>query len=86
MSRRKPTTTSRADLSREAREALGMSQSEFAELLGVPRPTVGRWEAGMRDPGALGEALLALLIASPRTSLRVLRERQRVSHQRGRSS
>ena len=33
-----------------AREALGVSQEEFARLLDVDRKTVGRWERGENDP------------------------------------
>lgn len=64
----------RSDLARAARRALGMTQAEFASLLGVPRPTVGRWEAGMRDPGAVGECLLALVIADPEQAQQTLRK------------
>jgi DNA-binding transcriptional regulator YiaG len=68
--------TERQSLARNAREALGLSQREFAALLGVPHATVGRWEAGMRNPGAVGEALFALILDSPRRSGRALRRRK----------
>lgn len=55
-----------------AREALGMTQVEFAALLGVPQSTVGRWEAGIRHPGAVALALFALIKADPRAARRVL--------------
>lgn len=57
---------------REARVALGMTQEEMASLLGVPRPTVARWEGEMRDPGAIGEALFRLILDSPARAKRVL--------------
>ena len=65
----------RSELALAARRALGMTQAEFAALLGVPRPTVGRWESAMRDPGAVGAALLTLILADPEGSVRVLNER-----------
>ncbi len=80
MARRKPREVDRAQLAREAREALDLSQRELASLLGVPPATVGRWEASMRDPGAIGEALFRLILDSPTRSLRALR---RASEERG---
>ena len=40
-----------ADLIREARDALGMSQETFADEIGATRSSVDKWERGMRDPG-----------------------------------
>ncbi|MEV7971166.1 helix-turn-helix transcriptional regulator [Sphaerisporangium sp. NPDC088356] len=34
----------------DRRKALGYSQESFAELLGVDRSTVGRWECGDSEP------------------------------------
>ncbi len=64
----------RARLAKDAREALGLNQAQFAGLLGVPRATPSRWEAGERDPGTLGEDLLALVLDSPVRSKKVLRQ------------
>lgn len=40
------------------REALGLTQSEFGERVGVDKMTVSRWERGAMRPGA--EALAAI--------------------------
>ena len=48
---------------RENRVRAGLSQEQLAELTGVSRQAVGKWEAGQAAPGA-GEA------AAPRRSLR----------------
>jgi len=52
---------------RELRRLAGLSQQDVAEVLGVHRETVSRWERGERTPR--GERLLAYA-----TVLRVLRE------------
>lgn len=49
-----------------------MTQREMGALLGVPTPTIGRWEAGMRDPGAIGEALARLILDAPERAAQVL--------------
>lgn len=76
MSPRKPSESGGAQAARRAREALELTQVEFAALLGVPQSTVGRWEAGMRHPGAIGLALFALIEDSPTRARRVLRGRE----------
>jgi DNA-binding transcriptional regulator YiaG len=65
-----------------AREALGVSQRELSQLLGVSQSTIWRWEAGERDPGALGEVLFALIADSPTRARRVL-QRLRAERKRG---
>ena len=47
---------------RELREQKGLTQSQLAELVGVKRDAVARWEADVREPGwsnvvALAQAL-----------------------------
>jgi putative transcriptional regulator len=39
-----------AELVKELREALTLSQAEMAELLGVTFATVNRWENGHHEP------------------------------------
>jgi transcriptional regulator with XRE-family HTH domain len=36
---------------RELREQKGLTQSQLAELVGVKRDAVARWEADVREPG-----------------------------------
>jgi transcriptional regulator with XRE-family HTH domain len=47
---------------RELREQKGLTQSQLAELVGVKRDAIARWEADVREPGwsnavALADAL-----------------------------
>jgi putative transcriptional regulator len=46
---------------RSIRDRIGMSQSEFAMMLRVPKPTLQNWEQGRRIPE--GPALALLLLA-----------------------
>lgn len=43
------------------REALGMTQSEFAENLGVQQTAVSHWEKGLRRPSGAAEILIEML-------------------------
>jgi len=45
---------------RRIRAELGLSQSEFADLLGVSARTVQDWEQGRNQPGSPAAALLRL--------------------------
>lgn len=53
-----------------ARAGTGLSQSSFAELLGVSVRTLQDWEAGRREPSGAAQTLLRIAIQHPR----VLRE------------
>lgn len=49
----------------EARFKLGMSQPEFAEMLGVSVRTLQDWEQGRRQPSGAAKALLKVATVSP---------------------
>ena len=49
----------------EARSRLGMSQSEFAALMGVSLRTLQDWEQGRRKPTGAAQTLLRVAIAHP---------------------
>jgi len=49
----------------KARAAVGMSQSEFAGLLGVSLPTYQDWERGRRNPTGAARTLLRLALKHP---------------------
>jgi putative transcriptional regulator len=50
----------------EARASIGMSQQEFAELLGVSPRTVQDWEQGRREPTGAARMLLKVAARHPR--------------------
>lgn len=47
---------------KEAREKKYSTQAKFAEALGVPQGTVGRWESGIREPKKAMRARIAELL------------------------
>lgn len=47
------------------RSVLDMSQSVFAQLLGVPVSTIQAWEQGRREPGAAAMSLLKVAQKRP---------------------
>lgn len=49
----------------EARTKVGMSQSEFARLLGVSIRTLQDWEQGRREPSGAARMLLRIAVRSP---------------------
>jgi putative transcriptional regulator len=49
----------------EARQRLGMSQSQFAGLLGVSVRTFQDWEQGRREPSGAAKALLRVAAVRP---------------------
>lgn len=53
-----------------AREKSGLSQSEFASLLGVSLRTLQEWEQGRREPSAAAQTLIKVAEKHPK----VLRE------------
>jgi len=44
---------------------VGMSQSEFARLLGVSIRTLQDWEQGRREPSGAARMLLRIAVQSP---------------------
>jgi putative transcriptional regulator len=58
------TQTSAADLVRQVREQLGLTQEKFAARLGVSFPTVNRWENGRAEPSPLALQALKDLLQS----------------------
>ena len=50
----------------EARSRVGLSQSEFAKLLGVSVRTLQDWEQGRREPTGAAQTLLRVAEQHPR--------------------
>ena len=48
-----------------ARNTLGLSQSRFAELLGVSKRTLQEWEQGRRTPSRAAKTLLHVVERHP---------------------
>lgn len=57
----------------EARVKLGLSQTEFAQMLGVSVRTLQDWEQGRRQPSGAAKALLKVATLSPRAVREALR-------------
>jgi putative transcriptional regulator len=53
----------------EARRKLGLSQSEFAQLLGVSVNTLQNWEQGRRKPTGAARVLLRVATGHPKLVL-----------------
>jgi putative transcriptional regulator len=53
----------------ETRARVGLSQSEFARLLGVSVRTLQEWEQGRRSPSGPARMLLAIAHKNPRVLL-----------------
>lgn len=49
----------------EARNRVGMSQAEFAKLLGVSVRTLQDWEQGRREPSGAAKTLLRIATQNP---------------------
>ena len=55
----------------EIREATGLSQARFAELLGVSPRTLQDWEQGRRSPSGAARTLLLVAARHPKALLSV---------------
>ncbi len=58
-------TTVEVSAATEARNRVGMSQSEFAHLLGVSVRTLQDWEQGRREPSGAAKTLLRIASQNP---------------------
>ncbi len=56
----------------EARRNTGLSQSEFAALLGVSIRTLQGWEQGRKQPSGAARTLLAIAATNPRALLAIV--------------
>lgn len=56
----------------ETRARVGLSQSEFAHLLGVSVRTLQEWEQGRRAPSGPARMLLAIAHKNPKVLLEVV--------------
>lgn len=57
----------------EARSKIGLSQQEFAHLLGVSARTLQDWEQGRREPTGAAKMLLRVAVAHPEILLELQR-------------
>lgn len=55
----------------KVRERVGLSQSEFAKLLGVSIRTLQEWEQGRRNPSGPARTLLKIAHKNPKALLEI---------------
>lgn len=59
---------------RAIRERTGLSQSNFARLIGVSVKTLQNWEQDRRHPTGPAAALLRIIAAEPRLAVKAIHE------------
>jgi putative transcriptional regulator len=64
---------------REARLKLGLTQREFASLIGTGIGTVRKWELGARRPSGAARALIDVIKTEPKAARRALAVRRLAS-------
>lgn len=64
---------------REARMMLGLSQDEFATLIGTGVGTVRKWELGTRHPSGAARTLINVIKKEPKAVRRALAKSDRVA-------
>ena len=64
---------------REARLTLGLSQDEFAALIGTGVGTVRKWELGTRRPSGAARALINVIKNEPKAVRRALAKTNEVA-------
>ena len=61
-------------LSLDARTRLGLSQHQFAEMLGISVRTLHDWEQGRREPSGAAKTLLRIVARHPDIVQEVMRQ------------
>ena len=61
-----------SSLAIEARQSTGLSQSQFAALLGVSVRTLQGWEQGRKQPSGAARTLLTIARTNPQALLEVV--------------
>lgn len=54
-----------------ARASVGLSQSQFAKLIGVSVRTLQEWEQGRREPTGAAQTLLRVAVSAPQVLLKL---------------
>jgi putative transcriptional regulator len=73
------TTTLEDTDAKSARESLGLSQSEFAAVLGISKRTLEGWEQRRRQPTGAARILLKVAMKHPKAVLEVVAGNRKVS-------
>ena len=55
----------------EARHKVGLSQAEFAQLLGVSKRTLQDWEQGRREPSGAAKSLIEVARKRPEVLIEI---------------